>query len=211
MTADAQPWTRAFTGLGVSDDLRKELVSAQESLKSGNAHVGWTPPANIHLTLVFLGWATWALTSLTDLLKTAGVRLTALNEELRDNQQLLEQRIEERTRELQHSQALLVQQEKQAAFGLLAAGIAHEVGNPLASISSIVQMLSRRHEDDYTRERLSMVHEQEGVTTLVGPVADQAALYGIIVRLRDMGLKLLDVQRMETDTDSEAEINSKED
>jgi hypothetical protein len=58
---------------------------------------------------------------------------------------------------------------------------------------------------------LSVVHEQEGVTTLVGPVADQAALYGIIVRLRDMGLKLLDVQRVETNTDSEAEIKSEED
>jgi hypothetical protein len=58
---------------------------------------------------------------------------------------------------------------------------------------------------------LSVVHEQEGVTTLVGPVADQAALYGIIVRLRDMGLKLLGVQRLSTDTDSEAEIKTEED
>jgi hypothetical protein len=58
---------------------------------------------------------------------------------------------------------------------------------------------------------LSVVHKQEGVTTLVGPVADQAALYGIIVRLRDMGLKLLGVQRLSTDTDSEAEIKPEED
>ena len=37
-----------------------------------------------------------------------------------------------------------------AAFGLLAAGIAHEVGNPLTSISSLVQMLQRRDCDGYT-------------------------------------------------------------
>lgn len=114
----------------------------------------------ILLTLVFLGWAAWAIISLTGLLKSAGGRLTELNSQLKDNQLLLEERIQHRTRELQESQALLVQQEKQAAFGLLAAGIAHEVGNPLASISSIVQMLTRRVTDDYTKERLGLVDGQ---------------------------------------------------
>jgi two-component system, NtrC family, sensor kinase len=83
-----------------------------------------------------------------------------LNDELRRNQELLEERIEYRTRELRESQALLVQQEKQAAFGLLAAGIAHEVGNPLAAISSLVQLMNRRDLDDYMHERLGMVDDQ---------------------------------------------------
>lgn len=112
------------------------------------------------LTLVFLGWVAWTVIALTALLKTAGGRLEQLNKELLENQSHLEQRIQERTRELQQSQALLVQQEKQAAFGLLAAGIAHEVGNPLAAISSIVQMLNRKTNEDHTRERLEMVGTQ---------------------------------------------------
>ncbi len=112
------------------------------------------------LTLVFLGWAAWAIIALTALLKTASQRLSELNNELVENQEQLEARIRDRTKQLQESQALLVQQEKQAAFGLLAAGIAHEVGNPLASISSIVQMLNRRNADDYTKERLEMVDGQ---------------------------------------------------
>lgn len=112
------------------------------------------------LLVVLLGWVTWASTALTGLVKVAGRRLQVLNRELQQNQQLLEERILDRTRELQKSQALLVQQEKQAAFGLLAAGIAHEVGNPLAAISSLVQMLNRRPADDYTRERLQMVDDQ---------------------------------------------------
>lgn len=112
------------------------------------------------LTLVFLGWAAWAIIALTGLLKSADQRMSSLNQELRKNQQQLEQRISARTKELQESQAMLVQQEKQAAFGLLASGIAHEVGNPLASISSIIQMLSRKNEDPYFGERLQMVDGQ---------------------------------------------------
>jgi signal transduction histidine kinase len=145
------------------------------------------------LTLVFLGWAAWAIIALTGLLKTAGERLGVLNAELLQNQVHLEQRIRARTKDLQESQALLVQQEKQAAFGLLAAGIAHEVGNPLASISSIVQMLQRRNTDEYTTERLGMVHTQlrrihRTLQELVGfsrPANQQATLIDIHAAIND--------------------------
>jgi two-component system, NtrC family, sensor kinase len=109
---------------------------------------------------IFIGWVTWACVSLSELLKWATFRLRELNGKLQQNQALLEQRISERTRQLQESQAMLVQQEKQAAFGLLAAGIAHEVGNPLAAISSLVQLLNRRNIEAETREKLSMVDDQ---------------------------------------------------
>ncbi len=112
------------------------------------------------LMLVFMGWATWASTSLTALLKAASERLAELNRELQQNQTELEERIAQRSRQLQESQALLVQQEKQAAFGLLAAGIAHEVGNPLAAISSIVQLMNRKPLEPEMHERLGLIDEQ---------------------------------------------------
>jgi two-component system NtrC family sensor kinase len=112
------------------------------------------------LTPIFIGWVTWACVSLSGLLKWASVRLRDLNGKLQLNQAMLEHRISERTRQLQESQAMLVQQEKQAAFGLLAAGIAHEVGNPLAAISSLVQLLNRRNIEGETREKLSLVDDQ---------------------------------------------------
>ncbi|MEZ6065559.1 MAG: ATP-binding protein [Planctomycetaceae bacterium] len=115
---------------------------------------------SVALMLIFMTWVTWAGTALAMLMKAAGARLSQLNEALIDNQRLLEKRIFERTNELQESQAMLVQQEKQAAFGLLAAGIAHEVGNPLAAISALVQMMNRRELDDYMHERLYLVDEQ---------------------------------------------------
>jgi signal transduction histidine kinase len=105
------------------------------------------------LMLVFMGWVTWASTALTALMRETSRKLSVLNMEL-------EARIARRTRELQQSQAMIVQQEKQAAFGLLAAGIAHEVGNPLAAISSLVQLMNRRELDPEMHERLGLVDEQ---------------------------------------------------
>src|SRR5206468_1851330 len=72
----------------------------------------------------------------------------------------LEQRIAERTAELHEAQAHVLHQEKMAAFGLLAAGIAHEVGNPLTSISTMVQILQRRDLDGYTLNKLALMSGQ---------------------------------------------------
>lgn len=112
------------------------------------------------LTLVILGWVTWAINAMAHLLKRVGDYLSQLNHALQENKTELEARIAERTRELQEAQAHVLHQEKMAAFGLLAAGIAHEVGNPLTSISSMVQMLQRRDHDSYTLDKLALVSGQ---------------------------------------------------
>jgi signal transduction histidine kinase len=112
------------------------------------------------LTLVILGWVTWASIAMALLLKRVGDYLGQLNQALRENKIELEARIAERTRELQEAQAHVLHQEKMAAFGLLAAGIAHEVGNPLTSISSMVQILQRRETDPYTLNKLALVSGQ---------------------------------------------------
>ena len=40
-------------------------------------------------------------------------------------------------------------------------------------------------------ENLSITHERDGTTLLSGPIRDQAALYGILFKMRDLGLTLL--------------------
>jgi signal transduction histidine kinase len=117
-------------------------------------------PATFALTLVMLAWVTWASGAMALLLKRVGEYLGRLNAQLQENQAELEARIALRTRELQESQAHVLHQEKMAAFGLLAAGIAHEVGNPLTSISALVQILQRRQDDPYTLEKLALVSGQ---------------------------------------------------
>jgi two-component system NtrC family sensor kinase len=117
----------------------------------------WT---TVSFTLVVLLWVSAAAVALGRLLKRAAADMAELNAELTANKEQLETRIAERTRELEESQAQVLHQEKMAAFGLLAAGIAHEVGNPLAGISGVVQMLDRRDLDPYTRDKLALVHTQ---------------------------------------------------
>jgi hypothetical protein len=42
---------------------------------------------------------------------------------------------------------------------------------------------------------LAITHTTDGETILSGPIADQAALHGILAKIRDLGLSLLEVKR----------------
>ena len=126
------------------------------------------------LTLLVLAWVAWAAVTMARLLRRTGEELRSLNSALQENQTLLQTRIAERTRELEESQAQVLHQEKMAAFGLLAAGIAHEVGNPLTSISAILQMLELRDIDPYTRDRLELVH---GQTERIGTILRELVIF----------------------------------
>ena len=46
---------------------------------------------------------------------------------------------------------------------------------------------------------LQVTSDDRGQTTIAGPIADQAALYGLLARVRDLGLELLEVRRTDPD------------
>jgi two-component system, NtrC family, sensor kinase len=109
------------------------------------------PIASVAEIIVF----TLALSYKVNLLKKQ--REEAIHEQLalaQQNQQLTEQQnatleemVEERTRELRASQALLVQKEKLASLGELTAGIAHEIQNPLNFVNNFSEVSTELMEE----------------------------------------------------------------
>ena len=51
---------------------------------------------------------------------------------------------------------------------------------------------------------LTLTNESDGTTVLQGPVVDQAALYGLLHKVRDIGLPLVSVTQVDTDEPSRA-------
>ena len=46
---------------------------------------------------------------------------------------------------------------------------------------------------------LSLTNEDDGITVLRGPVVDQAALHGLLQKLRDVGIPLVSLSQLPTD------------
>jgi PAS domain S-box-containing protein len=99
--------------------------------------------------------------------KMAEKQLQAINEEL-------ERRVEQRTRELQETQAQYLHAEKLSAIGKLSASIAHEFNNPLQGIMTILKGLKRRAIlEDEDKELLDLaIQENERMKKLIRNLQD---------------------------------------
>jgi hypothetical protein len=45
-------------------------------------------------------------------------------------------------------------------------------------------------------DRMQIISERHGETVIAGPVTDQAALHGLLAKVRDLGLPLISVHRV---------------
>ena len=57
---------------------------------------------------------------------------------------------------------------------------------------------------------LTITQEENGDTLLTGPVIDQAALHGILKKVRDLGMPLLSVNTIDTSQEDMAEFGQSE-
>jgi signal transduction histidine kinase len=101
--------------------------------------------------------------------------------------------------ELKRSQALLLRQEKLASLGRLAAGLAHELNNPLNHIAGFVEALQRRAE----AETLLARKEFEDFPRFLGMIQGQVDRAASIIRRlldfarqREPSFELIDLDRL---------------
>ena len=67
-------------------------------------------------------------------------------------------------------------------------------------IDDLYQIRVKGYLDDYWSawfDNLTISYGESGDTLLSGPVPDQAALHGLLAKVRDLGLPLLSVNRIE--------------
>jgi two-component system, NtrC family, sensor kinase len=69
-------------------------------------------------------------------------QLSASEKKYRELSEHLEEKVKDRTAELNQAHARLLQQEKMASIGQLAAGIAHEINNPMSFVMSNLHTLN---------------------------------------------------------------------
>lgn len=82
------------------------------------------------------------------------------NRELRESQKELERRVSLRTRRLRDTQEMLIHNQRLAAVGTMAAGIAHEINNPLTTIQNLIYLLRTEGElDPALMEYLELAEE----------------------------------------------------
>jgi hemerythrin-like metal-binding protein/PAS domain S-box-containing protein len=159
------------------NDLKEERI-AEYRLRRKDQHYRWfweTTVPRFQPDGTFAGEVSCAIDfterrQVEKLLRGAKQRLETMVEErteqLSNANQVLEQRYKEQqalTKKLQQTQAQLLQSEKMAGIGQLAAGVAHEINNPIGYVSSNLTTLK-----SYTDDLLSLA---EGFTELVKDLA----------------------------------------
>ena len=73
----------------------------------------------------------------------------------------------------------------------------------------VYQIVVKGHLDSEWSEwfdGLTITMVDNGETVLSGPIVDQTALHGVLIKIRDLGLPLLSLMRIETGRESESNL-----
>jgi len=141
--------------------------------------------------------------------KTPGILITStdvtkrveLEDALKQYTVELEDKVDKGTAAAQKLEQQVMHSEKLAALGRLSAGIAHEIGNPLTSISSFAQLLRELTTDEFTQNSLDIINKHiQRITDIVRKMSTFARADSLniqYVQLNDVLQSTLDLVRLD--------------
>jgi two-component system NtrC family sensor kinase len=109
-------------------------------------------------------------------------RLRAARDELEGWSHALEQRVEEKTEQLESAHRNMLVVEKMASLGQLSATVAHEINNPLAGIGTYARLLRRRLERGESARGSAAGDGEPDAAQILQLIDTEAARCGGIVR-----------------------------
>jgi PAS domain S-box-containing protein len=122
----------------------------------------------------------------------------------------LEDKVDRGTATAKKLEQQVLHSEKLAALGRLAAGVAHEIGNPLTSISTFAQLLREMAQDEFAQNSLDVINNHiQRITDIVRRMATFARADSLNIketRLNDVLNSTLDLMRLDKRMKSSIEI-----
>jgi len=141
--------------------------------------------------------------------KVSGIVMTSnnvtkrvlLEEALKEYTVQLEDKVEKEVAAAKRLEQQVLHSEKLAALGRLAAGVAHEIGNPLTSISTFAQLLREMASDEFSQSSLDIINTHiQRITEIVRQMSTFARPDSINIKLlqvNDIMTSSLDLMRLD--------------
>ena len=199
---------RPYEGIPIESILQKTLAGRSFEIKDYKiTETGETP---LYLTMYF-----------SPLLidgKTPGILITSndvskrvqLEEVLTKYTVELEDRVDKGTATAKKLEQQVLHSEKLASLGRLAAGVAHEIGNPLTSISTFAQLLREMATDEFSQSSLDIINNHiQRITDIVRRMSTFARADSLNIKqvqVNDVVNSTLDLMRLDKRMKSSIEI-----
>src|SRR3990167_6743899 len=108
-----------------------------------------------------------------DEVEDVAVEFNNMAEKLKKYSRTLEEKVEEKTKKMEDYEKQLIHSEKMASLGLLAAGVAHEINNPIGIIVNRIECLKMENKNGDIPEKIvkdldTMMHHAMRVSKITG-------------------------------------------